>query len=157
MTVAKARRLSKKKSSSGPVSRVLSLRQPKLARGTAIFLARRLPGASSSLPESDGGTNRSARQPKPALLSVWPCSGWGLPSQRVTPLLVRSYRTVSPLPHDKPTGAQGAMRRFPFCCTFPDLAVGRCYRSPCPVEPGLSSRRFRSRQPSGPLEDHVSR
>ena len=148
-------------SSSGPVSRVLSPSQPKLARGTAIFLARRLPGASSSLPESDGGTDRSARRSdpriQPTLLSVWPCSGWGLPSQRVTPLLVRSYRTVSPLPRDKPTGAQGVARRFPFCCTFPDLAVGRCYRSPSPMEPGLSSRHFRSRRPSGPLEDHVPR
>jgi hypothetical protein len=26
------------------------------------------------------------------------CSGWGLPSQRVSALLVRSYRTVAPLP-----------------------------------------------------------
>ena len=34
-------------------------------------------------------------------------------------------------------------RRFAFCCTFPGLAAGRCYRPPCPVEPGLSSRRER--------------
>lgn len=26
------------------------------------------------------------------------CSGWGLPSQHVSMLLVRSYRTVAPLP-----------------------------------------------------------
>ena len=30
--------------------------------------------------------------------SVWPCFDWGLPSQRVTPLLVSFYLTVSPVP-----------------------------------------------------------
>ncbi len=29
---------------------------------------------------------------------IWSCSGWGLPSRPVTRPLVRSYRTVSPLP-----------------------------------------------------------
>jgi len=29
---------------------------------------------------------------------IWPCSGWGLPSRHVTMPLVRSYRTISPLP-----------------------------------------------------------
>ncbi len=33
-------------------------------------------------------------------------------------------------------------RRYAFCCTFPDLAVGGRYPPRCPVEPGLSSRRF---------------
>lgn len=56
-------------------------------------------------------------------------------------LLVRSYRTVSPLPQPTFTdGGSRRLRRFAFCCTFPDLAVGRRYRPPCPVEPGLSSR-----------------
>ena len=30
--------------------------------------------------------------------SAWSCSGWGLPSQPVTWLLVSSYLTISPLP-----------------------------------------------------------
>jgi hypothetical protein len=29
---------------------------------------------------------------------AWPCTGWGLPSRRVTAALVRSYRTISTLP-----------------------------------------------------------
>src|SRR5690606_30272165 len=29
---------------------------------------------------------------------IWACTGWGLPSRPVTRPLVRSYRTVSPLP-----------------------------------------------------------
>ena len=29
---------------------------------------------------------------------AWPCTGWGLPSRRVTTPPVRSYRTISPLP-----------------------------------------------------------
>jgi len=33
------------------------------------------------------------------------------------------------------------LRRFPFCCTFPSLAAGGRYPPPCPMEPGLSSRR----------------
>jgi len=31
-------------------------------------------------------------------------------------------------------------RRCHFCCAFPRVTPGRCYRPPCPVEPGLSSR-----------------
>ena len=35
---------------------------------------------------------------------------------------------------------EGALRRYHFCCAFPRVAPGRCYRLPCPLEPGLSSR-----------------
>ena len=31
------------------------------------------------------------------------------------------------------------VRRFTFCCTFPNLAIGRRYRPSRPAEPGLSS------------------
>ncbi len=48
----------------------------------------------------------------------------------VTRTAVRSYRTIAPLP---------LARRYLFCGTFPVLADGRRYLSPCPVEPGLSS------------------
>src|SRR5947209_11746948 len=71
------------KSAGRPVSRVLF--HPPLGRmATVIYLARRSPGRSSSLPESRNGPDR------PCSL-IWPCSLWGLPSQPVTRLLVCSY------------------------------------------------------------------
>jgi len=73
----------KKRSRSGPVSRVLLLRRPKgLARMTAISLGRRLPGVSSSLPERlRAGPARAPASKKRRGRSAWPCSGRGLPSQ----------------------------------------------------------------------------
>ena len=139
------------------VSRVLSRRVPVgCTPPTVIYLGRRLLAASSSLPEHWSGQAgpRAATQITSDLgsrvCSVWPCSGWGLPSQRVAPLLVRSYRTVSPLPRQFDGGSWPAPmpcgmtqktppRRFTFCCTFPSLAAGRRYRPSCPLEPGLSS------------------
>lgn len=108
-------------------------------RGTAaiISLARRLPGGSSGLPESVDGPGR----PSPP---IWPCSRWGLPSQPVTRLLVRSYiKALRPAPFH-PYRAMGcpSARRYAFCCTFPVLADGGRYPPPCPVEPGLSSPRL---------------
>ena len=61
-----------KQNRSGPVSRVLSR--------AIISLGRRLPAASSNLPGSGNGSDRSV----PAicrLLPVWSCSQWGLPCQ----------------------------------------------------------------------------
>lgn len=65
--------------------------------------------------------------------------------------LVRSYRTVSPLPRLTaccPTG------RSALCCTFLHVAATPRYGAPCPVVFGLSSgpvqcirRSFRRRQP----------
>ena len=60
--------------------------------------------------------------------------------------LVRSYRTVSPLPgkslptslHDTLQSSE-SFRRFAFCCTCPILADGGRYPPSCPKEPGLSS------------------
>ena len=57
------------------------------------------------------------------------------------------------------TCRQIADRRFTFCCTFPDLAIGGRYPPPCPVVPGLSSRhrvtshqaRHGDRRPPDPL------
>ena len=68
------------------------------------------------------------------------------PASRSPRLLVRSYRTVSPLPrrgHARTSPFVTTVRRFAFCCTFPVLADGGCYPPSCPVEPGLSSRRYR--------------
>jgi len=57
---------------------------------------------------------------------IWPCSGWGLPSRHVTTPLVRSYRTISPLPTGPLGFAYGnALRpilhrgRYLFCGTSP--------------------------------------
>src|SRR5258708_17093276 len=80
-----------KRNRSEPVSRVLS-------RAT-ISLERRLPAASSNLPGSGGGPDRPApgRKPGSFLLDLAP-SGV-CPAGAVTRAAVRSYRTISPLPH----------------------------------------------------------
>ena len=52
--------------------------------------------------------------------------------------LVRSYRTVSPLPRTKRSLSAG---RFTFCCTFLRVAATPGYGAPCPVVFGLSSGR----------------
>ena len=52
--------------------------------------------------------------------------------------LVRSYRTVSPLPRSKRLLSAG---RFTFCCTFLHVAATPRYGAPCPVVFGLSSGR----------------
>ena len=59
---------------------------------TIIYLACRLLDRSSGLPESRGGPDQ------PCSL-IWPCSRWGLPSQRVAPLLVGSYIKGPKSPH----------------------------------------------------------
>jgi len=51
--------------------------------------------------------------------SIWPCFGWGLPSQLVAKLLVSSYLTVSPLPALALAGLSG---RYTFCCTIRRVA-----------------------------------
>ena len=40
---------------------------------------------------------REQREPR-YRFSIWSCSGWGLPTLNVTAGVVRSYRTISPLP-----------------------------------------------------------
>jgi len=59
------------------------------------------------------------------------CSMWGLSSQPVAWLLVRSYRTFPPLPAE--TGG------FRFYDTFPEVTLAGRYPAHCPMEPGLSS------------------
>src|SRR5678815_2630551 len=61
--------------------------------------------------------------------------------RRLLTSLVRSYRTVSPLPR-----RVAPSRRSVLCCTVSGLATGGRYPPPCPVEPGLSSLR---RSPMG--------
>jgi hypothetical protein len=57
--------------------------------------------------------------------------------------LVRSYRTVSPLP-----GALSSTGRYTFCCTFLRVTATPRYGAPCPVVFGLSSRPTRLTQRS---------
>jgi len=47
-------------------------------------------------------------------------------------------------------------RRSVLCCTGRRLTPPRCYLAPCPVEPGLSSRRLRAARLSGRLRRHCS-
>ncbi len=72
---------------------------------------------------------RSGRNPK---TSLRPCSGWGLPSRPGRP---GRWWALTPPFHPY----RCKHRRSVFCGTFPRVTPGRCYRSPCPVEPGLSS------------------
>ena len=67
-----------------------------------------------------------------ALLQV----GFTEPSESLR-MLVRSYRTVSPLPVP---GCPGH-RRFAFCCTFLRITPTGYSPAPCPLEPRLSSNR----------------
>jgi hypothetical protein len=53
--------------------------------------------------------------------------------------LVRSYRTVSPLPVRGRSGDRPRHRRFVFCGTFLRVAPTGCYPAPCPAESGRSS------------------
>jgi hypothetical protein len=55
--------------------------------------------------------------------------------------LVRSYRTVSPLPVRGRSGDRSRHRRSVLCGTFLRVAPTGCYPAPCPVESGRSSDR----------------
>ena len=122
------------KTSRGTISRVLSR--------AFISLGCRLLDTSSSRPE--GMTNRTdswqSEDDRPFCLALLPM-GFTQPARSPEPL-VRSYRTVSPLPPAGPCGP--ADRRFAFCCTCPILADGGRYPPSCPMEPGLSSESYNS-------------
>jgi len=79
------------------------------------------------------------RRNHPACLALLPM-GFTQPTQSPAPL-VRSYRTISPLPGKPRTALPRSelLRRFTFCCTCPVLADGGRYPPSCSVEPGLSS------------------
>ena len=104
---------------SRPISRVLSR--------TIIHLGRESLRGSSDLPESGAGRTDGF------LFGLAP--GGVCHATRVATRAVRSYRTISPLPHRRCV----ASGRYLFCCTFRGLAPPRRYLAPCPVEPGLSS------------------
>jgi hypothetical protein len=107
---------------------------------TAIIpLGRQLLAASSSLPGS-------RNEPDRLMLPVWPCTGWGLPSQASHPACWCAFTApFHPYRRSRQPSAQSGdgwrlLRRFTFCCTIPDLTAGGRYPPPCPAVPGLSSR-----------------
>ena len=80
---------------SRPVSRLLS---PGRSRGGGHPSGT---GVAAGLVRSTRGLGRASLRGRVAATGtspIRPCSGWGLPSRPVTRPLVRSYRTVSPLP-----------------------------------------------------------
>src|SRR3954466_13307447 len=115
----------------------------------AIHLRRRLLGACSVLP----GDGPGAHSPP-----IRTCSEWGLPSRPVTRPLVRSYRTVSPLPILEMEFPPHARARSLATTTLGGLSLWhypsrrRAWVLPstlATVEPGLSSpRQARGGRPS---------
>jgi len=105
------------------------------------------PGAGNDHSSGSGGC--------PSLLATYPETRTGRPQAfpylvlhqvgfaklpRSPGELVRSYRTVSPLPQkiyrSKSANPSG---RFTFCCTFLRVTATPRYGAPCPVVFGLSS------------------
>ena len=71
------------------------------------------------------GTHIAARLVPPTCASasrlicaIWRCSRWGLPSRRITVALVRSCRTISPLPHRMGTVEYGMLSVLHQRCAF---------------------------------------
>merc|ERR1719217_524754 len=104
----------------------------------AIYLGPPLPTASS------GAFNRNGANGQPSFLGLAPSRG--LPSQHLSMLLVRSYRTFAPLP--VPANRPSAVC---FCGTL--LTVTRTGRYPASLairEPGLSSADTQRDRPQPP-------
>jgi len=134
---------------SRPVSRVLC---PRILAGrwSSIYGRRcRRP------PAANPGTGRASLRP-----SIWPCSGWGLPSRPVSRPLVRSYRTISPLPQVRVSGRLKPAFFEPGRCVSVALSVGSprpgIARHPRPVELGLSSPPRNAKQRPPGLLAHLS-
>ena len=107
--------------SSPPVSRILSR-----CRGRSS-----ISGGDCSPPlAAYPGLDRRA-----AVVPVWPCSGWGLPSRPVTRL------AGGLLPHRFTLACArlAGHRRFVLCGTFRRVTPPGRYPAPCPMESGLSS------------------
>ena len=88
----------------------------------AIHLGPALPPASSGPPGDSAGPASAAALCAAGASPIRPCSGWGLPSRPVTRPLVRSYRTVSPLP---PWVQGGGLFSVALSCGSPRLAVSQ--------------------------------
>ncbi len=129
---------SEAEASERPVSRVLFRFRVAPEPAKIIPLGRPLLGGSSTLTRTPHPTrrpgdraDRSRRCPYSSLLRE------GLAPPPVARLSRGgSYPTISPLP----VPGEPGHRRCRFCGAFPRVTPGRCYRPPCPTEPGLSSR-----------------
>ena len=104
----------------GSVSRVLSYA---VRHEMIIYLGYRLPDTSSDQPGSSAS--------RFICFPIWSCFEWGLPSQPVTRLLVRSYRTFAPLPENPAVS---------FCGTSLKVTLTGRYPASCSVKLGLSSK-----------------
>jgi len=100
--------------------------RPSLSAGGCPPAPAAYPGVSTDGPSS----------PCVALLPVGFAEPPGSPR-----VLVRPYRTVSPLPVRGRSGDRSRHRRFALCGTFLRVAPTGCYPAPCPVESGRSSDR----------------
>ena len=120
-----------KKGRSGPVSRVLSR--------AAISLGRRLPAASSNLPGSGGGPDRPAPGTVPGSFLLGLAPSGVCPATAVTRSAVRSYRTISPLPHRcRSTGVERSGTAVYFLWHSPDP----CGRWGLPTTASCGARTF---------------
>ncbi len=114
-----------------PVSRIL---YPDGIGTVVIYLAPALPPGSCGQPGGAAGHRRPERSGHAPLFGLAP---GGVYQRPVSPQdLVRSYRTVSPLP--VPRTCRGH-RRTGLCGTRRRLAAPGRYPAPCPAESGLSS------------------
>jgi len=130
-----------------PVSRVLSR--------TAIPLGRTLLCASRDLPgQRRGGAPAGLAADVPSLFGLAP--GGACHAAPIAGGPVRSYRTLSPLPHDQ-------ARRPEACGGLLSVALSRgsllpgVTRRPASVEPGLSSPFLRKARPSSRLTRRLYR
>lgn len=83
----------------GAVSRILYPRGLSTTLAAIIYLGCQLPDTSCDQPEGSQTSSLQAHlHCRCTIPSIWSCSGWGLPSQTVSRLLVSSYLTISPLP-----------------------------------------------------------
>jgi hypothetical protein len=101
-----------------------------LALWSGNHLSRRTVASTliSNLPESAPGRHMWT--------PIRSCFGWGLPSQHVSMLLVRSYRTVASLPAPR---ERGRWRFLSVALSLGSLPPA-VSRHPCPMKLGLSSR-----------------
>ncbi len=124
-----------------PVSRVLSREQVAPPAAKVIPLGRLLLGGSSTLTRTPRRRLRAIdRADRSGGVPIRACSGRGLPRRRSPGC--RAW-ALTPRFHPclfAPPLRAARHRRCHFCCAFPRVTPGRCYRPPCPVEPGLSSR-----------------
>ena len=138
---------------------------PGSRRGSSALPDPSAPGAvpCGKAPRETGRRPARPRPPFPADAAprgpIWACTGWGLPSRPVTRPLVRSYRTVSPLPR---AGLSPGRSAVCFLLRWPSLAGPGVTRHPalrCPDFPPRPApvSRSRARRPRHPRRTRAGR